>query len=97
MPNSDQDGYFFFSFNKEIKLRSSLALHNAFHLLLCSRQMTCYQTAGPQSSLMAQWVKDPVLPLLWPGLLLGHLQSLAWEPPHARNAANKTKKLLGLL
>ena len=45
---------------------------------------------APRSSLVAQWVKDVAVSLLWLCLLLWHwVRSLAWEPPHAMDVAKK--------
>ena len=41
---------------------------------------------------MAQWVKDQALSLLWRGLLLWLVQSLAQELPHATGIAKKRKE-----
>ena len=45
-----------------------------------------------RSSLVAQWVKDPVLSLLWLRLLLQQVQSLALELPHAEGVVKKKKE-----
>ena len=44
------------------------------------------------SSLMVHWVKDPVLSLVWIGLLLAWVPSLAWELPHTMGEAKRKKK-----
>ena len=42
---------------------------------------------------LAQWVKDPVLLLLWHRLAaVAPISPLAWEPPHATSVTLKTKK-----
>ena len=43
------------------------------------------------SSLMAQWIKDPALSLLWLRSL--QVQSLVWELPHAAGTATHTQEI----
>ena len=58
-------------------------------LITCTKQYLGHKNLYFMSSLMAQWLKDLILSLLWLRSLLWCRCDPAWELPHDTNVAKK--------